>query len=208
MRKFTQMKFFHLHKEFSQPNTDLGLLKDAFEEFVDSVFAESERSCNLSALYNQLCFAQIELLCRQKTNSVNNQEKQSPIQNYYHKALMLIDTQLKLVRLKIKNNNSCQNIPKNQNKMQSNVTWSGSIVEFVELGYATVESKSFNNGDIEIKELIQFFCNVLNFKVKDCYRVLVDIRKRADDRTIYLDKLKKKLIEKLEHLENKKKRRN
>ena len=101
-----------------------------------------------------------------------------------------------------------QNKPENQKKKQSKITWSGTIIEFVELGYATVENKSFNNGDIEIKELIQFFCKILNFKVRDCYRVLVDIRKRAGDRTIYLDKLKKKLMEKLEDLENKKKKRN
>ncbi len=204
MRKFTEMRFFHLHKEFSQSDTDLVLLHNSFEEFVDSVFAESERSCNLSALYNQLCYAQIELLYRQKKLSKNSDIEPIPIQNYYDKALMLIDTQLKLVRWNIKNNISCQNKMENQNKQQSPVTWSGSIIEFVELGYATVESKSFNNGEIEIKELIQFFCNVLNFKVRDCYRVLVDIRHRAGDRTIYLDKLKKKLIEKLEQLDNKK----
>ena len=203
MRKFTEMRFFHLHKEFSQLNTDLVLLHNSFEEFADSVFTESERLCNLSALYNQLCYAQIELLCRQKNISTNSNIKQAPIQDYYDKALMLIDSQLKLVRLKIKNN-TCQNKTENQNKQQSPVTWSGTIIEFVELGYATVESKSFNNGEIEIKELIQFFCNVLNFKVRDCYRVLVDIRQRAGDRTIYLDKLKKKLIEKLEQLDNKK----
>ena len=51
---------------------------------------------------------------------------------------------------------------------------------------------------------MQYLCDVFDFEVKDCYRVFVDIHHRAGDRTIYLDKLKKKLTEKMERLDGKK----
>ena len=207
MRKFTEMKFFQITEELLQSKTDLSFLEEAFEEFTDSVFAESESIFNLTAFYNQLCYAQIELLSRQNIESVNHKKEQTPIQNHYFKALLLIDTQLKLVGWKIKNNNNNQSGQEKTNRVKSKIKWTGTTYELVELGYAILATKSVNNGEVDIKELMQFLCSVFDFDIKNFYHAYSTIRHRAGDRTIYLDKLKEKLMDKMEEADIRKLKR-
>ncbi len=202
MRKFTEMRFFHILDSVSRSGTDLPLLKNAYNEFANSLFTESEHAHNLTAYYNRLCYTRIELQGLRKNKLFKDKDQQTPIKGYCDKALKLLDTQLKLVEIKIKTNKKNQTAQEKPNKVNRGIKWSGTIIELVELGYATLESKSFNNGDVEIKELIQFLCDMFDFEVKDCYRVFVDIRHRSGDRTIYLDRLKEKLIEKMERMDN------
>jgi len=54
---------------------------------------------------------------------------------------------------------------------------------------------------------MQFLCEVFDFNVKNFYHVYSTIRKRADDRTIFLDKLKEKFMDKMEEADNRKKKR-
>lgn len=204
MRKFIEMRFFHLPENISRSVTDLPILKRAYEEFVENLFAESEKTDNLTAFYNQLCYLRVELRSRRKSKLFKNKNTQPLINEYNSKALQLVNTQLKLVGWKIRNNNIEQT---KRNRFKAKIKWTGSIYEFVEFVYAALAARCFNNGEIDIKELMGALSEVFDFKVKNFYHVYTTIRKRADDRTIFLDKLKEKFMDKMEDADNKKLKR-
>lgn len=77
--------------------------------------------------------------------------------------------------------------------------WTGTIIEFVELFYGTLELAKFNKGDIRTKELIDSLCVKFGFEVKDCYGAYLDMRKRTGkSRTLFLDRMAKALNERME----------
>jgi hypothetical protein len=80
----------------------------------------------------------------------------------------------------------------------SNAQWTGSIISCVELIYALQSSGAINNGNIEIKELVQIFENMFNIKLEEVYRIFSDIQMRKKNRTKFLDDLKSALIRRME----------
>jgi hypothetical protein len=81
--------------------------------------------------------------------------------------------------------------------------WTGSIVELVELSYALIATESINDGHIDINKLMKFLCRTFDFQVKDYYHVYYTIKQRVGDRTIYLNKLKNRLMSKMDIDNNK-----
>lgn len=75
-------------------------------------------------------------------------------------------------------------------------TWTRSKTDLVELIYAIWETKCFNNGNITLKRLTNYFENVFNIELGDVYHTYLSIRERTN-RTQFLDKLKEKLINKM-----------
>lgn len=51
---------------------------------------------------------------------------------------------------------------------------------------------------------MQFLCSVFDFDIKNFYHADSTIRQRAGDRTIYLNKMKEKLMDKMEEADNRK----
>jgi hypothetical protein len=206
MRKFTEMRFFHIPEYISRSDADLHLLQNNYKEFVTSLFTESENTNNLTAFYNQLCFARTELRSLRKDKQIKQINQYIPIKKFYKKALEIADTQLKLVEIKIRVSfkNQSEEEEEPPNKIKSKIKWTGSIYELVELGYAILATKSVNNGEVDIKELMEFLCNIFDFEIKNFYHAYTTIRQRAGDRTIYLNRLKEKLMEKMEEADNRK----
>ncbi len=194
------MNFFHILESLPQAKPDHSLLINAYEEFAELLFSESECASNLTLFYNQLCYTHVELQSLHNDSLANKDTENTSAQSYINKVLLLINAQIKLVKWKMKIGYSPQN--KQERQKKDKIKWTGTIIELVEFGYASLESKSFNNGEIEIKELIDYLSNMFDFEVKDCYRVFVDIRHRNGDRTFYLDKLKDKFIQKMEQADN------
>lgn len=77
-------------------------------------------------------------------------------------------------------------------------TWTGTKTELVELIYGLYSRKSIDHGNIDIKELMDYFCNVFNTDAGEFYRIYLNIRNRKDSRTIYLDSLRDSLIRKMD----------
>lgn len=111
---------------------------------------------------------------------------------YLSKAVAIIDAQLKLLKWKKPCTNNCTKTVQPQHRKQG-INWTGTITDLVEFAYAALESKVFNDGDLEIKELIQDLCGKFNIEVKDCYRTFIDIRRRTGSRTLFLDKMTEKI---------------
>jgi predicted nucleic-acid-binding protein len=68
------------------------------------------------------------------------------------------------------------------------------MIEFV---YALVCSKCINNGDVDIKEVMEFVEHIFGIDTGDFYRTYVELRQR-NNRTKFLDRLKASLLAKMD----------
>jgi hypothetical protein len=69
-------------------------------------------------------------------------------------------------------------------------TWTGTKTEFVELIYSLHTKGSIDYGQVELKELVDYFSIVFNTDAGDFYRIYLNIRNRKESRTLYLDSLR------------------
>jgi hypothetical protein len=82
--------------------------------------------------------------------------------------------------------------------------WTESKTALVELLYALLESGCINGGKTDIKELAGSVKRIFpNIDLSDYYRTYVDIKNRKNNRTKFIDTLKKSLTERLERDEEK-----
>ena len=78
------------------------------------------------------------------------------------------------------------------------LTWTASKTDLVELIYALKVSGVINNGDVSIKQLIDFFNETLNIDLANYYKTYNEIRNRTNNQTKFLSKLSINLEHKLE----------
>lgn len=98
--------------------------------------------------------------------------------------------------LRIYLNKRIQNIGKEQDVEEVRkkygrvpINFTGKKVALIEFGYALANSGDFNNGRVEIKEMMDFLGAVFNVDLGDYYRTYIAIKDRKKDRTAYLTKL-------------------
>ena len=77
------------------------------------------------------------------------------------------------------------------------ITWTGKKAELVEQIYAWVEANSFNNGNVNIKDMVNYVERVFNIDLGDFYHIFLEMRERKGSRTIFLDKLIKLLNQRM-----------
>ncbi|MDH6309429.1 hypothetical protein M2451_002685 [Dysgonomonas sp. PFB1-18] len=80
--------------------------------------------------------------------------------------------------------------------------WSGSKSDLVELAYGILETKRFNDGDIDIQEAVRHLSEIFSIPIQDCYDVFRAIRRRTDSRTLYLDEMKARLNQRMDDMDN------
>jgi RteC protein. len=78
------------------------------------------------------------------------------------------------------------------------MTWTGKKSELVEQIYAWVEANSFNNGNVNVKEMVNYIETVFNIDLGDFYHIFLEMRERKGSRTIFLDKLIKLLNQRMD----------
>lgn len=89
------------------------------------------------------------------------------------------------------------------------IVWTGKIIHFVEWIYGADSLKNFNNGEITMKELMEYIGNALNIKVKDPSGCYVDMRDRVNEsRTVYIDSMREALLARMKEDDEKKYQRN
>lgn len=80
----------------------------------------------------------------------------------------------------------------------STMKWTSQKIDLVELAYALHSTNSINNGNIDIKAIIEALSKLFNIELDDYYRTYQDIRARKTERIKFLDKLKQALQNRLE----------
>ncbi|WP_195437766.1 RteC domain-containing protein [Parabacteroides goldsteinii] len=90
------------------------------------------------------------------------------------------------------------------NQIKDNLQWlnkspfrfTGKKVFLIELGYSLASSGDFNNGNIEIKEMMNFLSSVFHTDLGDYYAAYIAMKERKD-RTAYLHHLIDSLIKRM-----------
>jgi hypothetical protein len=84
-------------------------------------------------------------------------------------------------------NNSCKT---NHPAVKSNLNWTGTKIEIVELIYCLHNQKLFNGGNTDIKEIAAQFSNAFNIELDESiYRCYTDIKNRSSVKTKFLHSL-------------------
>ncbi len=94
-------------------------------------------------------------------------------------------------------------INKNVNMKQSNLNWTGSKVDLVELVYALHNSKIVNSGNVDVKELAVSLGKMFNVDIEDnIYRFYQDIKSRKIVKTKFLNTIAENLNQKMMEEDN------
>lgn len=108
--------------------------------------------------------------------------------------------------------NELESFKKNKDKYQitevkqlqsSDLSWTGSKTDCVELAYSLCASRAINNGDIDMKKIIKQFEIFFNINLGNFYKTYHEIKEREKDPTRFLQKLTIDLSSKIK-LENQK----
>lgn len=81
---------------------------------------------------------------------------------------------------------------------QTNLQWTGSKTELVELIYGLHSSKVFNHGNTDIKKISQFFEQSLDVDLSDVYKIYSEIKTRQKTPTKFLEEMTINLREEIE----------
>lgn len=91
---------------------------------------------------------------------------------------------------------------KDSSQAISNLIFTGSQYDFVELVYGLHASEIFNNGKINIIDISRTFQQIFNFQVDDIYRIFNEIRSRKISKTKFIVKMQNSLLLKMNTLDN------
>ncbi len=87
--------------------------------------------------------------------------------------------------------------------LKSNLNWTGSKVDLVELVYALHQSKIINAGNVDVKELAVSFGKMFNIDIEDnIYRFYQDIKARKAVKTKFLNTIAENLNQKMVEEDN------
>lgn len=101
--------------------------------------------------------------------------------------MKLIDAQIRLSKLEMKYPKRLQKATK---KGISDLVWTGTPTEFIELSKALFLSKCFNKGGVTYKEMFARLCSTFNIQIHNPHSAYTKMKERAEDRTLFLSKLK------------------
>jgi len=82
--------------------------------------------------------------------------------------------------------------------VKHNICWTAPKVGLAELLYALHAAGVFNNSQIEIKKIADFFSSQMNVNLGNVYKTLEEIRLRKKNRTAFLDMLRQHLIRRMD----------
>jgi hypothetical protein len=76
--------------------------------------------------------------------------------------------------------------------------WTGKKNALVEIGYAFHSAGDINNGNADIKEIMNCLGNAFNIDLGDYYRTYITLKDRKKDQTQYLNQLTEKLLKRMD----------
>lgn len=85
--------------------------------------------------------------------------------------------------------------------LHSELHWTGSKTNLIELIYALQSSGMINSGAADIKEITLMLQRVFNIDLGNYYQTFVEIRSRKSNQTKFLDNLKESFVNRLEEFD-------
>lgn len=97
---------------------------------------------------------------------------------------------------KLPSGNNTESIKQNMEK--NAYYWSGKSIELLEMALSVHAAKKINDGDISQKSVVDLFFRLFGIKPGNFSSTYGVMRTRVDSRTIFIDKLKEALEEKMD----------
>ena len=204
MRRFANSPLFVSLDARCREEKETGKLSEVFEEFVSAVLEEFVIEPDLVLYYQSLVFCQYKLLLTEATLLAKNHNDISII-NVLKNANSFLKNQRRFLEGLMLREGSVRTIERFPKEAKTNkaIRWTKSKTDLVELAYAAIANETFNNGNIDVKELITFFSEAFEVPLENYYETYVQIRRRKGSRTSFLDEMVKKLIVKMDDTDNK-----
>lgn len=163
-------------------------MQSAYEKFVEKIIRLCEDPARIHCIYVVLTYTETEL--EHTLSSVSTIEETA---RYVRKALSFVRKMLRPITTAVQPGS----MPKGKGKSGGGISWTGTLVEFVELLYGLQETGSIDDGKIPIYELSVSVGQLLGVDVKETvfYNTYANIkhRKGNDSRTYFIDKMSERL---------------
>ena len=174
-------------------------LNDAFEDFAHTILCHCMDNNPVGKVYFWLNHIKVILLL--------NKYRHEYCRAHIHAAIQYTDSAIEWI---------CKNSPVKEesggNTFSANpasIRWTDDIIHLIEILYACHELKLFNDGEVTLKQVVEYVCGVLGVEVKNASSYYARMRRRkGDDRTYFIDRLREVLLRKMDTDDEKQYRRN
>ena len=144
-----------------------------------------------STVYDEYYFIRGKADLRLCTDSAQFDKDPTFSTGYDYKVAKIIANEMLRIylnkrRVKLETDNQIEDSMQRLNKY--NFRFTGKKVFLIELGYSLASSGDFNNGNVEIKEMMNFLGTVCHIDLGDYYAAYIAMKERKD-RTAYLHHL-------------------
>jgi len=121
-------------------------------------------------------------------------QKNTVLSEIIDKSVYMLSVALKWVKMELKANpaNSHANVMNGNNDTKS-MKWTGKVTDLVELAYALASTDCVNNGEVEIKKLLEVLSQTFHVEIKNGYQFYHLMKVRTGSRTLFIDTLKRSL---------------
>ena len=120
---------------------------------------------------------------------------------YVARTIELLDRRIEFTEKQILAKHSATLCPYKQKNAK--LKWTSSVIDWVELIYALHTVDYANGGRASLKKMFDYLGDIFDIEVKEFSRIFIDVKSRVKNRTSFLDKLKRVLIERIEKSDGK-----
>ena len=191
---FAETDFFRQINEAGDCN-----MEKAYTAFATQVIELCIGSPDTNRTIIALAYIEIEL---QHHPVRNLPEEKKEIANYVSKALSFVRKMQKFLAAPqvppLTSNIQPTIVPSAKSETQKSLQWTGNTLDLVELIYGLSEMGCIDNGETPLKVLAPALYEFFGLDTKECYRYYSAIKLRKNpSRTYFIDKMQKKLNEKI-----------
>ena len=174
-------------------------MEKAYTAFATQVIELCIGSPDTNRTIIALAYIEIEL---QHHPVRNLPEEKKEIANYVSKALSFVRKMQKFLAAPqvppLTSNIQPTIVPSAKSETQKSLQWTGNTLDLVELIYGLSEMGCIDNGETPLKVLAPALYEFFGLDTKECYRYYSAIKLRKNPiRTYFIDKMQKKLNEKI-----------
>ena len=159
-----------------------------------------------STLYDEYYFVRGKSDLRLCTDSAQFDKDPNFSTGYDYKVAKIIANEMLRIYLNkrlVKLENNTQVEDNLQKCLKYPFRFTGKKVFLIELGYSLVSSGDINNGNVEIKEMMNFLGTVFQVELGDYYAAYIAMKERKKDRTAYLSRLQDSLVKRMDEDDSK-----
>ena len=159
-----------------------------------------------STVYDEYYFIRGKADLRLCTDSAQFDKDPNCSTGYDYKVAKIIANEMLRIYLnkrlvKLETNNQIED--NLQTYLKYPFRFTGKKVFLIELGYSLVSSGDINNGNVEIKEMMNFLGTVFQVELGDYYAAYIAMKERKKDRTAYLSRLQDSLVKRMDEDDSK-----